>query len=371
MQYNSAQTQTLDVDATVGQWNTASTQTHATRVTTNPHSGTACLQVVTDAGNTFGNFRAWTASPGYDLTVAGGSATSAKQVVTWLRTDTGTKHIDCKVTWVAADGTTITGTTTYASAVAVGTTWVKVDSGSITPPASTKYANVNYSIAEAGSTVFADDMVFQDFVVTNSGGTGYPTTQTAGLESTGVGEWATATSVTLAKSTAQAHTGTGSLLATPSATFTSFFARPSYPGYTLNAGNKTLSIWARANTSTLLELRLTWYDSGQNVLSSTTHASQTVPATTWTKLDGGTTITPPAGAVYATVVCYIDANTPVYWDDLVFADTAASTGGTGGGSTTPTSITLWKFSTGSFTGVGHSPVKLMRRVSGAWVQINL
>lgn len=360
-QYNNAQTQTLDVDASVGQW-VPGTGVVVSRVTTSPHTGSACLQVTTDAATTFGNVRAWPSSPGWDVSAA---ATTGKQVTVWMRANTGTVHVDCNVTWVNASNATIS-TTNYSAATAIGTTWTKVDSGSLTPPALTVKANTNFSVAEAGSTLFIDDFVFQDFATSNT--TGYPTTQTAGLESTGVGEWAVNTGVTVAKSTTFAHTGTGSLLATTTQAFTTFYARPVFPGYTVTNNPKTLSIWARpASGSTVLSLRLTWYDATQALINSTTYATGTFSSGAWSKLDGGTSITPPAGAAYATVVCYIDSNVSVYWDDLVFADTV-NTGGTG--VTPTTSAAVWVGKNASFGGTGSTPAKVYGRKAGAWVPAN-
>jgi hypothetical protein len=365
-QYNLHQTQTLDDDATVGQWNAPGTGVGVSRVTTVPHSGVGCLQVTTDAATTFGSFRAWASSPGWDVSAA---ATTGKQVTVWLRSASGTLHVDCLVGWVNASNAAIS-TTNYSPSTVIGTTWTKVDSGSLTPPALTAKANTTFSIAETGATLYVDDFVFQDYATANT--TGYPTAQTSGLESTGVGEWATSYTttplLTLAKSTTFAHTGTGSLLTTPNAAFLSAYARSAYPGYTITNNPKTLSIWARpASGSTVLSLRVTWYDATQTVINTTTYATGTFSSGTWSKLDGGTNITPPTGAAYGNVVIYIESNVAVYWDDLVFADTS-NTGGTG--VTPTTSAKVWVGNNGSFVGVGRTPAKVSARKAGVWAPAN-
>lgn len=127
----------------------------------------------------------------------------------------------------------------------------------------------------------------------------------------------------IAHSTAQAHSGTGSMLITPSGT-DSFIAARSDSVPVDPSGEYTGSYWAYSDAGwSHVLVGLLWLDSGGSVISESLSPLNTpIPAATWTHFS--ITDTPPAGAVSVSLRALM-GDTPSASDTL-YADDALVSG---------------------------------------------
>lgn len=133
----------------------------------------------------------------------------------------------------------------------------------------------------------------------------------------GTGSW-TATSGSIAQSSAQAHTGSSCLALT---------GVPSPPGASATSGlyalpqsgvAYTVSAWVRAAaTPRVSSLFLAWYDANQNFISSTSLATANDSTSAWTQLTGSATA--PANAAYGAIEIYFPTNL----NEVHYLDTVA------------------------------------------------
>ncbi len=147
------------------------------------------------------------------------------------------------------------------------------------------------------------------------------------FEATGLPGWNSATDGTWARSTAQAHTGTGSGLLTVVGTPTQTYVRQ--PAIPVTVGvSYRIVMWAFsvAGVSNILAV-IDWLDINGGYLSSTSQ-SLTLSAGIWTPFD--VTGVAPASTAYAqygpTIGSSPAAGTAIYVDDIHFQQASGSTG---------------------------------------------
>lgn len=147
------------------------------------------------------------------------------------------------------------------------------------------------------------------------------------FEAAGLPGWDAATNGTWARSTAQAHTGTGSGLLTVVGTPAQTYVRqPSIP-VTVGVSYR-IAMWAYsvAGASNILAV-IDWLDSGGGYLSSSSQ-SLTLAAATWTAFD--LTGVAPASTAFAqygpTIGSSPAAGTAIYVDDIYFQQASGDVG---------------------------------------------
>lgn len=137
-----------------------------------------------------------------------------------------------------------------------------------------------------------------------------------------VGEWNDWFSASIARSSAQAHSGSYSLEVTVASGGGWGLELGNYPGFSAIAGPKKISFWAKQGTGNITNatLRLRWRDGGGTLLQT-----DTLPLTslsiTWQQ--AATTLTAPAGT--ATVFLELTSNSgsagnTLYLDDFIVGD---------------------------------------------------
>ncbi len=144
---------------------------------------------------------------------------------------------------------------------------------------------------------------------------------TATLEGS-IGQWTSWFSSSVARSTAEAHSGTHSLQVTIGAPFGWGVQLTDPVGFPVLPANKTISFWAKLGSGTNLAARMEvqWLDADQNLLDTTTLTSPTLTSV-WQKTS--TTVTPPAGTATANIVFVHGSGTTgnaLYLDDISIAD---------------------------------------------------
>jgi hypothetical protein len=144
---------------------------------------------------------------------------------------------------------------------------------------------------------------------------------TATLEGS-IGEWTSWFSSSVARSTAEAHSGTHSLQVTIGAPFGWGVQLTDPAGFPVLPADKTISFWAKLGSGTNLAARMEvqWLDEDQNLLDTTVLISPTLTSE-WQKTS--TILTPPAGASTANVVFVHGSGTTgntLYLDDISIAD---------------------------------------------------
>lgn len=107
----------------------------------------------------------------------------------------------------------------------------------------------------------------------------------------------TGTSAAVALSTVQKWRGNSSLLATPSGTTPEVVSEIfDIPAASVNYAT---SAWVRSTTTQNMDIQVRWYTAASVFISSSTTASTSVPATTWTKIFG--IVAAPATAAKASI----------------------------------------------------------------------
>lgn len=132
---------------------------------------------------------------------------------------------------------------------------------------------------------------------------------------------------TIARSTAQAHTGDASLLLTVSGSPVQAYTRPTSAAEVVVGESYTASMWVRCSVSRNVFCAIDWYDAGFNYLT-TSGTTVAVTADTWTLIS--TTQTAPANAAFAgygPTMSGSPANgTLLYVDDADLVDDAVAAG---------------------------------------------
>jgi hypothetical protein len=145
-------------------------------------------------------------------------------------------------------------------------------------------------------------------------------TNTATLE-TNIGQWVQWFNVTAARSTADAHSGTASLLLT--ATGGNGAANVNnYPGFDAGPGPKNISFWAKRGSGSIATATMIvkWFNSSQQQLQS--NSIPLTLSTSWQQATN-TTITAPAGTTTVFVELHTSsgsAGNTVFADDFVVGD---------------------------------------------------
>lgn len=184
---------------------------------------------------------------------------------------------------------------------------------------------------EAGSTIEGD--VGAPPPTPGSGGNALDA-DTSTLEGS-VGQWQAWYSATVARSSAEAHTGANSLRVEVTDPWGWGVQLANWPGFATTPGVKTLSLWGKLGSGAGPTPKMTvrWLDANQAVLQS---HEVTLPALTATWQQVSAVVDAPAGA--STVLVFLtgsgSAGTSFYVDDIVVGDApnaldAASSGGEG------------------------------------------
>jgi len=146
-------------------------------------------------------------------------------------------------------------------------------------------------------------------------------TDTATIEGS-VGEWSSWYSDTVARSSAEAHSGSHSLLTTVTSGGGWGLQLNNYPGFSAIAGPKNVSFWAKQGSGSIanVTLRLRWFDN-----SSTLLQTDTVPLTglsgSWKQ--GSASLTAPSGTTSVFLEVYSSSGSTgdsLYLDDFVVGD---------------------------------------------------
>lgn len=178
--------------------------------------------------------------------------------------------------------------------------WPKYGLGVISPVTSTFTITLAKPIAPTVTAVW--DATEARSVVTVAGHANMLTAQQATMEATGTTGFTVGTNCTLARTTAQAKSGSASLQVTataaatfnvrvtPTGTFTDYVPVVGAEDYTFIASVRT-AVTARGVT-----LGLAWYDGAGTLLSTTTSPSTNDASGAWTTLS--LVATAPAGALY-------------------------------------------------------------------------
>lgn len=151
--------------------------------------------------------------------------------------------------------------------------------------------------------------------------TNYLDDNTSTLEGS-IGQWNSWYSTTVARSTAEAHTGTHSLKIDITAPFGWGVQLSDSVGPQVTMRDKHVSFWAKLGAGTNIKARLEarWLNASQGVLRTDILTSPTLTST-WQETSD--TLTPPAGAVTVSIV--VDdtsgvAGNSLYLDDIVIGD---------------------------------------------------
>ncbi|GAM17831.1 hypothetical protein SAMD00019534_010060 [Acytostelium subglobosum LB1] len=130
---------------------------------------------------------------------------------------------------------------------------------------------------------------------TSAPSTNFLDTNSATLEGS-IGQWASWYSADVAQSSAQAHSGSKSLLVTVTGQWGWGVSVSNYPGFAATAGAKTVTLWTRLGSGTNVQPTFTikWLNSAQAVLQTNSIALSPL-STTWNKVTAP--ITAPAGTL--------------------------------------------------------------------------
>lgn len=145
--------------------------------------------------------------------------------------------------------------------------------------------------------------------------------ETATLENT-VGLWTSWFSSSVARSTAEAHTGNASLQISITAPFGWGVELTNSNGMMITPADKTVSFWGKLGSGSNLgaTMELNWLDDDLNLISSDT-VSLTGLNASWQQVSAD--FTPPAGAITVDVNVYHSSGTAgnsLYLDDIIIAD---------------------------------------------------
>lgn len=196
------------------------------------------------------------------------------------------------------------------------------------------------SYASGATTIFFRTEDFGDIWATTGNGTSYDCTCSgekftvtamepdATFETAGLAGWGTPASGTWARSTAQAHTGTGSGLLTVTGSPTQTYVRQSTQIPVTVGVSYRVTMWAYSVAGSAdIGVAIDWFDSGHNYLS-TDAQTLTLAAATWTAF--GKTAAAPASAAFAVYGPTIGNSPPagraIYVDDIYFQQASGSTG---------------------------------------------
>ena len=126
---------------------------------------------------------------------------------------------------------------------------------------------------------------------------------------------------TVARSTAQFHSGVASLLLTPDGVTATARAQISAFEPVIVDVDYTLSIWVRCAVSRNVIMDIAWYDESQVFTTTSTALTKAVVANTWTQMEQTWTV--PAGTGFARPRIYMTGTPPA--NNLLYIDDAALT----------------------------------------------
>ncbi|MDQ1427576.1 MAG: hypothetical protein QOK39_1052 [Acidimicrobiaceae bacterium] len=322
-QTSALDTDTATLEGSVGRW-VPWFSANVSRSTTQAHTGTGSLRVDITAPNGWG--AQLSNAPGF-ATRAGG-----KTVSFWAIAGSGSGlGATLTVKWRNSAGVDLqTDTLAMAS---LTSTWTQ-STANLTAPTATAYVNVTLSSSTgiAGNTVYLDDFSIADAAVTPPPPPPPPPppsyggaldTDTALLEGS-AGHWVSWFSANVVRSTAQAHTGTGSLRVDITAPNGWGAQLNNAPGFATGAGGKTVSFWAMTGSGSGLGATLTvkWRNSAGADLQTNTVAVASLTST-WTQSTAN--LAAPTGTAYVNVTLSSStgvAGNTVFFDDFSVVDNA-------------------------------------------------
>jgi hypothetical protein len=272
------------------------------------------------------------------------------------------------------NGTTSIGITSYATASLVANTWQRVSVSGVMPAGADRGRMIVYTTATNGWTAasIGATLDFSSWLAEQTtdlhdyytGNSGYARTNLAVNPSFEVDTsgWTAGSGVTVARSTAQAYTGSASALVTCAAAAFQGIAQSARIPVTAGL-DYTFSAYVRdVNTAVTWRVAVVWYNAltgGTTVGSTATGAPTTISSSAWTRLSANYNV--PTGAthalMYVTPTVAPTAGTQAYVDGVLFEQKAGLSAyytGTVGSNSAPDTITIYRLVDGETSTVRNA-----------------
>jgi hypothetical protein len=234
--------------------------------TSQAHSGTHSLQIGITApygwGVTLNNYPYFPETPG------------VKSLSFWGKAGTGSGvAASLQATWRDAYGNVLQ--TDKVNSTSLTSTWQQFFAV-VTAPPDTEYVGLDFinSTGVAGNSIYVDDVIVLNGVLAAMPPPPPPNpdaldADTSTLEAS-IGQWVPWFSSAVSQTSAQAHTGTGSLQVNVTAPFGWGVTLKNYPYFPITSGPKTISFWGMAGSGNGLAatMHVVWHSASGAALQS-------------------------------------------------------------------------------------------------------